>query len=605
VIGTHTYTTVTTPGTPDKLTVLITTIGGVSTTLTDPLGDGVTVLDAPLTSSNGTEITGIEGIITPDTAPSIVGTLLGSFTDANQGATIAEFTSGGGSVVVNWGDGTVVQTLAAANLTVNGLPNGVEFTINASHIYADEGTYAYTVTVLSAGGSTTTISGSAIIADAPLTAVATAPIFTTESSVYPVPEFGAPIFTGIVGEFTDANPKAPLSDFTATIDWGDGTPNSAAVITEPGGVGTAFFVTGSHTYASTGPVGSSYPIQVFVVDAGGSKVTLHNTATVAAGPNNLNGILNPASDSGKSNVDEITNVTQPNFYGTTLPFANVTLYATPAAGGTPVAVGIAEASSDGGWSSTTNLLATGTYTITATATDQFGLNPTGPVVVTSSLVVDTIPPVITNLTFNRFDATLTVTYQDNLSGMDLASITNSAFYHISARPLSSKVHVPKLILPTQIYYTPGALPTDPIVVNVVFNNGKVFRGGKYTVLIDSGTGDAGIQDVAGNPLDGNYYGAFSTGDLLPGGNFVAEIYTFHRTILPFVPIADGYSPPPKGIDPPAGSAVSVTTTQKAKHSTKVVAVSATQRVAAKAAKLKAFDAALSELHAESKAKGKS
>ena len=57
-----------------------------------------------------------------------------------------------------------------------------------------------------------------------------------------------------------------------------------------------------------------------------------------------------------------------------------------------------------------------------------------------------------------------------------------------------------------------ALPTDPVVVNVVFNNGHTFRGGKYEVVIDSGTGDAGIQDVAGNALDGNFYGTFPTGD---------------------------------------------------------------------------------------------
>ena len=38
----------------------------------------------------------------------------------------------------------------------------------------------------------------------------------------------------------------------------------------------------------------------------------------------------------------------------------------------------------------------------------------------------------------------------------------------------------------------------------------------------------------------------------PGGTFVAQISTFHNVVLPFVPIADGYVPPPAGIDPPAG-----------------------------------------------------
>jgi hypothetical protein len=614
VLGSHTYTSTSPlgpPATPFALSIVITTLGGVSTTLIDPAGDGVTVLDAPITSSNGTEITGIEGNITPDTAPSIVGTLLGSFTDANQGATISQFTSGGGSVTVNWGDPddpSNVQVLLASDLTVNGSPNGVVFTINASHNYTEEGTYAYTVTVVSAFGSTTTISGSAIIADAPLTAAPTQPtISTTESPIYPVPVYGKPIFNGPVAVFSDANPLPPtgsssIADFTATIDWGDGTaPTAGQIVLELGGSAT-YEVLGSHTYASTGST-DSYAVQVFIVDVGGAKLTVDNTAAVAAVPYSVTGVLNPASDSGKNNLDDITNVTQPNFYGTSAPFSNITLFETPVGGGTPEPMGTAEAASNGGWSITTNLLPTGVYSITASATDQFGLNPVGPVTITSNLVIDAVPPVITSLSFNRFDATLTVTYQDNLSGMDLASITNSAFYHISATPLSSKVHVPRLILPSQISYTPGVLPSDPVVVTVVFNKGKVFRGGKYEVLINSGTGDTGIQDVAGNALDGNFYGSFPTGDGLAGGNFVADIYTFHNVILPFVPIADGYSPPPKGIDPPAGSGASGKKAHaNVEHKAKVAAASSTAKFAAKSAKLKALDAALAELVAEAKAK---
>ena len=56
------------------------------------------ILAAPLTGSSGNTFTGIEG--------SSTGTvLLGGFTDGDPSATVADFTSGGGSVVVNWGDG--------------------------------------------------------------------------------------------------------------------------------------------------------------------------------------------------------------------------------------------------------------------------------------------------------------------------------------------------------------------------------------------------------------------------------------------------------------------------------------------------------------------
>ncbi len=95
-----------------------------------------------LTGSAGNAITGVEG--------SSTGTvLLGTFVDANQAATVADYTTPPGSVVVNWGDGSAPQTLAASNLTPIGTPNGVVWTINAAHTYTEEGTYAYTVTVTS------------------------------------------------------------------------------------------------------------------------------------------------------------------------------------------------------------------------------------------------------------------------------------------------------------------------------------------------------------------------------------------------------------------------------------------------------------------------
>ena len=57
--------------------------------------------------------------------------------------------------------------------------------------------------------------------------------------------------------FNDANPMAPISDYTATIDWGDGTPNSQGTIIQPGGVGTTFEVLGTHTYADAGVNGGA------------------------------------------------------------------------------------------------------------------------------------------------------------------------------------------------------------------------------------------------------------------------------------------------------------------------------------------------------------
>src|SRR5262249_3578310 len=84
VLGSHTYKEETPPGLPNTLSVIITTLDGANpVTLTSPPGGGVTVLDAVLSSSNGTELTGIEGNPATATAPSAVGPLLGTFSDSN------------------------------------------------------------------------------------------------------------------------------------------------------------------------------------------------------------------------------------------------------------------------------------------------------------------------------------------------------------------------------------------------------------------------------------------------------------------------------------------------------------------------------------------
>ena len=78
-------------------------------------------------------------------------------------------------------------------------------------------------------------------------------------------------YSGPVATFTDANPYAPVSDFTATIDWGDGTPPTTGVVTGP--VGGPFTVSGSHEYATLGPK----VIEVYILDEGGAdaRATTH------------------------------------------------------------------------------------------------------------------------------------------------------------------------------------------------------------------------------------------------------------------------------------------------------------------------------------------
>ena len=105
------------------------------------------------------------------------------------------------------------------------------------------------------------------VANPPITAVATS-VSGTE---------GAAISGATVATFTDANPNATASDFTATIDWGDGTSTTGTVVAQSGG---GFAVDGAHTYADEG----QYTIGVTVNDVGGSTASATSTATVADAP---------------------------------------------------------------------------------------------------------------------------------------------------------------------------------------------------------------------------------------------------------------------------------------------------------------------------------
>jgi hypothetical protein len=177
-----------------------------------------------------------------------------SFTDADPAATAAEYTA-----AINWGD-----TLSSAGV-VSG-PTGGPFTVSGTHTYLEEGSYTVTVTVTDSDfpANNATTRSTATVADAQLTAsCATA----TNSSTS---------FNGPVAGLVDADPNGTVSDYTATIDWGDIT-NSAGTVTGPNG--GPFTVSGSHTYATTG----TFTITISIADVGGSKATTSCRVLIFAG----------------------------------------------------------------------------------------------------------------------------------------------------------------------------------------------------------------------------------------------------------------------------------------------------------------------------------
>ena len=178
-------------------------------------------------------------------------------------AVVANFTGGAGpfTATIAWGDG---QT-SPGSISI---PNANA--VSGSHTYSEEGSYTVSVTVTDSTGSTANGNASTSVADAAL--------IVTGASVSAVEGAG---FSGTLASFTDADPSGVVTDYGATINWGDQT-SSAGTVTANGG---GFVVSGSHVYAEEG----SYTVTVTVSDAGGASATGNSFAGVTDAAISLTG----------------------------------------------------------------------------------------------------------------------------------------------------------------------------------------------------------------------------------------------------------------------------------------------------------------------------
>src|SRR3984957_8432307 len=204
---------------------------------------------------SGASINIVEGAAVP------ANTRLATFSDSNNSDTAASFIAS-----IDWGDGTTTAGTvsgAAGSFTVTGGP----------HTYTgaagDEGEDAVTTTL-------TRITDSS-------TAPETASVFIGDSDHFTLTgtnvsgSQGTPLNNVQVATFTDTyTGHTDGSDFTALIDWGDGTGQTLGTISGSGG---SFTVDGSHTYANAG----SDTVTVDVLDNGGTATAEGtSTATIAA-----------------------------------------------------------------------------------------------------------------------------------------------------------------------------------------------------------------------------------------------------------------------------------------------------------------------------------
>jgi cyclophilin family peptidyl-prolyl cis-trans isomerase len=196
-----------------------------------------------------------------------------TFTDSDTNLTPADF-----QVQINWGDGTPLDTTG----TVTG--GGGLFSVDGTHTYARPGQYAIQVSV-SQTLTASTQSGTTTTQDAMAQATTTATVNDAALSVQPVAvnaQAGA-VFSGPVATFTDADAGAQASDFSATINWGDGTTPSAGTVQAASG---GFQVVGSHTYASDGTFSPTVKVTQVnpagTLDPAPAAGTATDTATITA-----------------------------------------------------------------------------------------------------------------------------------------------------------------------------------------------------------------------------------------------------------------------------------------------------------------------------------
>ncbi len=93
---------------------------------------------------------------------------------------------------------------------------------------------------------------------------------------------GAMLTGQVVATFIDTDALAQGSQFTATINWGDGAaPTAGVIVRNPASpLPTAFAVTGTHTYANAG----TYPLVVELASTQGNRATLRGLAVITNGP---------------------------------------------------------------------------------------------------------------------------------------------------------------------------------------------------------------------------------------------------------------------------------------------------------------------------------
>jgi hypothetical protein len=214
----------------------------------------VTVSDSAVIAAGGQALTPVEGASTGSV-------LVATFTDPGGPEAVSDY-----SADINWGDGTGTL-IAAGSISLN----GSTFEVRGTHTYAEESAadhpgsdpYQITITIHHEATTPQVVISTATVSD---------PAVIAAGGQALTPVEGASTGSVLVATFSDPGGPEVLGDYSADIDWGDGTG------TQVGGGsitlnGSTFEVRGTHTYAeeSAADHPGSNPYQI--------TITIHHEAT--------------------------------------------------------------------------------------------------------------------------------------------------------------------------------------------------------------------------------------------------------------------------------------------------------------------------------------
>lgn len=170
-------------------------------------------------------------------------------------------------------------------------------------------------------------------------------------------------FSGVVATFTDPDTTATASEYSATINWGDGSPPTTGAISGP--TGGPFSVTGSHTYIQVG----TYTITVVITDVDNPLTTATATSTAIVADALLTAsCTNQVSDQTYAGV--VASFVDANPFSTAAEFTATIDWGDL----TPPTPGVVTANATGGFdvNGTHIYTATGPFTVTTTVNDIDG-----------------------------------------------------------------------------------------------------------------------------------------------------------------------------------------------------------------------------------------